>query len=297
MLGSVSGPHCVIVGYPQVAQDNLEALRAAMARRGIGVTEVLPHNVAVLLPPHGGQSTAVPVLGPGSVVLHRGIITHTELLVHATRAWKRAGAVVLNDMTASLLARDKFAACEALRMGGVPVAAMVALDNIDAVPTLPWQGPTVLKPARGARGWGVHLATGPAQLAMLRKEIPEAYQPFWCAQPVVGSQGHDVRAFVVDGHCVACVRRVARPDELRANLGRGAVGSPLALDGPQARMAERAVRVLDLDFASVDLLEDGEHIYVNEVDPWGGFVNIAAICGTDVAGALADLVVASAASV
>src|SRR5262249_43673004 len=99
--------------------------------------------------------------------------------------------------------------------------------------------------------------------------------------------GQDIRAYVVAATCVALMRRVAPPGEIRANLAQGATGSPLSLDHPAGQIAAAALRACGLDFGGVDMVEDsGGAVRVLEVDAWAGFAGITAVTRADVAGAI-----------
>jgi glutathione synthase/RimK-type ligase-like ATP-grasp enzyme len=74
-----------------------------------------------------------------------------------------------------------------------------------------------------------------------------------------------------------------------ANVARGGRGSAAPIDDAAARMALDAVRCLDMDYAGVDLVEDGDGrwwlIEVNSIPAWRG---LQAATGVDIAGLLAD---------
>ena len=116
-----------------------------------------------------------------------------------------------------------------------------------------------------------------------------AEREHYLAQPLIGGGGQDIRAYVVAGTCVALMRRVARPGEIRANLAQGATGSPLPADHPAGKVAAAALRACGLDFGGVDMIEDaGGTFRVLEVDAWAGFAGITQVTGADVAGAILD---------
>ena len=94
---------------------------------------------------------------------------------------------------------------------------------------------------------------------------------------------------MVAGTCVALMRRVAPPGEIRANLAQGATGSPLPAGHPAGKVAVAALRVCGLDFGGVDMIEDADGtVRVLEVDAWAGFAGITEVTGADVAGAILD---------
>lgn len=207
-------------------------------------------------------------------------------------ALAESGTRVLNDIHRSIDARDKFTSAVALAKAGVAVCDAVASASQSIPNTFAADSSIVIKPARGAKGRGVSRRSRGEQSVETNHDIPESYRPFWIAQPFVETGGRDIRAFVVDGECVAAMRRTATGDEWRTNVALGARTTPIDPMGEVAVIAETAVGVLGLDYASVDILEtlDGRLI-INEVDPWGGFASLSSSSGIDVAGLIADLAV------
>ncbi len=101
-----------------------------------------------------------------------------------------------------------------------------------------------------------------------------------------------MRAFVVNGVCVALIQRQAAPGEVRANLTLGATSTHLSLNHPAAVVAVKALEACRLDYGGVDLIEDDEGtILVLEVDAWAGFSGISAATGEDVADAILHLAI------
>jgi len=158
-------------------------------------------------------------------------------------------------------------------------------------------GGLVVKPARGIRGEGIRAVGSAAALLsawQLRGARPgalgyHAEREHYLAQPLIGGGGQDIRAYVVAGTCVALMRRVAPPGEIRANLAQGATGSPLPAGHPAGKIAAAALRACGLDFGGVDMIEDAAGtVRVLEVDAWAGFAGITEVTGADVAGAILD---------
>jgi tetrahydromethanopterin:alpha-L-glutamate ligase len=92
----------------------------------------------------------------------------------------------------------------------------------------------------------------------------------------------DLRVFVIGGRVVAGMRR--RGISWLNNVARGASCEAIVVDGELAELAIRAVEILDMDYAGVDIIKDarGEYcvIEVNSVPAWKG---LQSVCDIDVA--------------
>ncbi|MGH3254742.1 MAG: ATP-grasp domain-containing protein [Streptosporangiaceae bacterium] len=231
------------------------------------------------------------------VIIHRTISRLQGIVVPALRLWEKGGSSILNDLSASALARDKLATAIKLTEAGLPVVPSLAF--------FPWEetafgrlppGSTVLKPAHGRQGRGVSFfATRDAAQAVARAiqwgDAREILSEHSLAQPVIGPAGQDIRAYVVNGSCVAVARRTATdPRERRANLTLGAVATPLPLEHPAASLAVAATEAVGLDYAGVDLVEDADGgLQILEVDAWAGFAGLEQATGADISGQILDM--------
>jgi ribosomal protein S6--L-glutamate ligase len=179
------------------------------------------------------------------------------------------------------------------------------LPTVPSLGFLPWEGvgfdllpagATVVKPAHGLQGRGVSFFGSKAGAqadarTIAWSEARDVISEYYLAQPVIGSPGQDLRAYVVGAACVALARRKsAKPGEPRANITLGAVATGLPLDHPAAALAAAATKALGLDYAGVDLLEaeDGQ-LRILEVDAWAGFAGLEAATGADISGRILDL--------
>ena len=105
---------------------------------------------------------------------------------------------------------------------------------------------------------------------------------------VAESKGMDVRALVVGDRVVAAMRRVAEGQEFRSNIHRGGRAEPVELDPEYERTAVRAVQILGLKVAGVDLLESQDGPQVLEVNSSPGLQGIESTTGVDVATAILE---------
>jgi ribosomal protein S6--L-glutamate ligase len=250
-----------------------------------------------------GRQTACYAGKPASpgVVIHRTVAPFRGIAVPVLACLAARGSIVLNRPDAAFRSRDKLLTTVDLVNAGIPVVPTVAFDE-PAGANLAALGPgeLIVKPARGVRGEGIvtHRSAAALTAAWHRRAEwrPGDGRPgyrtereHYLAQPLIGGGGQDLRAYVVGGACVALMRRVAGPGEVRANLALGAAGLPLPLSHAAAGVAVAALAACDLDFGGVDLIEDATGtVRVLEVDAWAGFAGITAVTGADVAGAILD---------
>ena len=108
-----------------------------------------------------------------------------------------------------------------------------------------------------------------------------------------GDRNRDLRVYVVDGEPIAAMYRYAPAGDWRTNvaLGGDVEDATDGLPDPAAEMARRAVDVLDLDYAGVDLIRGDEGWYVLEVNPTAGFTGLYEASGVSVAPHIARLAI------
>ena len=291
----------VVLHYPAERARNWVLLKTAARERDLRLVSWAPHLLGLWCA--DGQQSACyagrPVR-PG-IVIHRTVAPFRGIAAPVLACLAAQGSLVLNEPGAAFRSRDKLLTTVDLVNAGIPVVPTAAFDEPGGA-GLAALGPgeLIVKPARGVRGEGIatHRSAAALTAAWQRREPwrPDAARPgyhaereHYLAQPLIGGGGQDIRAYVVGKRCVALMRRVARPGEVRANLALGAAGSALPLSHAAAAVAVAALAACGLDFGGVDLIEDGGGaVRVLEVDAWAGFAGISTVTGADVAGAILD---------
>lgn len=140
----------------------------------------------------------------------------------------------------------------------------------------------VVKPLFGSQGQGlVRLANDDTLPAL------SDYQGVYYLQRFVEGQHFDWRVFVINGRAVASMQRHGK--HWINNVAQGATCVPVLQDRELESMAEAATRVLDMDYAGVDLMRNtaGELqvIEINSIPAWKG---LQAASGIDIARCLVD---------
>jgi RimK family alpha-L-glutamate ligase len=291
----------VVLHYPAERPENWVLLKAAARERDLRLVSWAPHLLGLWCA--DGRQSACYAGRPArpAIVIHRTVAPFRGIAAPVLACLATQGSLVLNHPDAAFRSRDKLLTTVDLVNAGIPVVPTAAFDE-PAGADLAALGPgeLIVKPARGVRGEGI--TTHPSAAALTAAWRPrEAWRPcaarpgyhaereHYLAQPLIGGGGHDIRSYVVGKQCVALMRRVARPGEVRANLALGAAGSALPLSHAAAAVSAAALAACGLDFGGVDLIEDADGaVRVLEVDAWAGFAGISTVTGADVAGAILD---------
>jgi ribosomal protein S6--L-glutamate ligase len=148
--------------------------------------------------------------------------------------------------------------------------------------------PAILKLIQGTQGVGVMIAHTLAEIESILDTMKDLGQEILLQEFIREAKGRDIRALVIGDHVVGAMRRKAQPGEFRANLHQGGEGKPIALSKEMAEVAVRAVRILGLELAGVDMLESKSGPKIMEVNSSPGFEGLERTTGLDIAGMIVD---------
>lgn len=198
---------------------------------------------------------------------------------------ERQGVAMINRLSALTVTESKLQTTAVLASAQLPVPRTMAVQDVDAArDAVRDLGSAVLKPIYGQLGEGL-------------ERVDESVSPDWLAeqlevhgilylQQFVPTDGTDVRAFVVGGEVVAAMRRIAPPGEWRANVAQGARGEAVELDAQAAALAVEAARLMEMDYAGVDLIQGPQGPLVVELNGCPGWLELQSVTRCDVAGAI-----------
>lgn len=132
----------------------------------------------------------------------------------------------------------------------------------------------VLKPLFGSQGIGVHLVDYKTGLIH-----DEKFAGIYYLQRFIERKNNeftDIRVLVIDGVAKAAMLR--RGKEWITNRAQGASCEAIKIDTVIGDLAESACRILDIDYAGVDLMQDKDGnftiIEVNSIPAWYGLQNV-----------------------
>ena len=195
---------------------------------------------------------------------------------------ERSGFYMVNPPEAIEHCVDKYDILAILEDEGIPVPRTIATESVaEALKAFKeLGGDVVIKPVFGSRGMGATRVVDADIADTVFKAITFHHGVIYLQEFV--PHGHsDIRAFVVDGHVIAAMRRVA--EDWKTNYSRGAKPAPTTLSKEFEDLAVKAAKAVGCRVAGVDILEgpDGPKIVdVNSQPGWKGLqivtkVNIA----------------------
>lgn len=115
--------------------------------------------------------------------------------------------------------------------------------------------PMVAKANYGSQGQSVFLVRNKDELNSIEKSLQNQariYQEF-----IATSKGFDDRLIVIDGKFYCGYRRQALNDDFRSNIAQGGKGIVHEITDAEIRIAEKAARILGLDYCGIDILDSG----------------------------------------
>ena len=127
------------------------------------------------------------------------------------------------------------------------------------------QYPIILKIPSGTQGKGVMFADSPSSATSMLDALEVFKQPY-ILQEYVDTNSTDIRAIVAGRKVIACMKRIALQDDLRANVHIGGKGVPYQLDYDTEQIAVRSAEAIGAEVCAVDILDAGGKPQVIEVN-------------------------------
>jgi len=223
-----------------------------------GATPGLIHDGAILDPL---PDAVIPRIPASRSFLGAALVAQFECM----------GVTCLTSAVALEASRNKLRALQRLSRNGIALPETVFLgadgrNDYGAALELVGGPPVVIKLIEGTQGVGVMLADSAEVATAILETLVKTGQDVLVQRFVSESRGRDVRALVVGDAVLAAVRRVARGDEFRSNVHRGAEAQVCAIDPAFAEVAVRATQILGLRVAGVDMLEGKDGPLLMEVN-------------------------------
>ena len=260
-----------LVSDPRVQPELRRLWLEAASREGIEVTEVPGHRLSLSV-----DETRCEVLFDGRTISPDVVVLRTAgvfmpLLTLADKVWQERGIATINNTKSVNVARDKLASSLVLYKSKIPFVPTSGFYRGGGVEEI--LSATIVKPAVGSQGNGVTLYNDSVSaMESLGDTVKAREEGHLVAQPFLGPHGHDLRCFVVDGECVAMMRRYALAGGFINNTNKGGRVESLYLR-EAADLAVKATESLGLFYAGVDIVES-DPMRVLEVNSLPSFVKL-----------------------
>jgi RimK family alpha-L-glutamate ligase len=202
---------------------------------------------------------------------------------------QRLGLYVINPPEAIEHCVDKYDILAILEENDIPVPRTSVTENVDealkAFDEL--GGDIVVKPIFGSRGIGATRVSD-AEVASTIFRAITFYHDVIYLQEFVRHGFSDIRAFVVDNHVIAAMRRVA--NSWKTNYSQGARPEPITLDKKLEDIAVKSAKLIECKIAGVDILESPRGPLVVEVNSQPGWRGLQSITRINIAEEIIDFI-------
>ncbi len=189
--------------------------------------------------------------------------------------------------------RDKLSCLQILVKNDLLVPHTLILHNghmydelVDTIGTYP----VIIKLISGTHGIGVLKAESRSQAVSLLETFNKTKQKVLVQEFIEEAKGADYRLFVVDGEVVAAMKRQAKAGEFRSNLHRGGFAEAIRPTEEEKAVALKAVKLLGLHVAGVDMLRSNRGPMILEVNASPGLEGIETTTGIDIAGKIIQFI-------
>lgn len=143
--------------------------------------------------------------------------------------------------------------------------------------------PLIIKLVEGTQGLGVVIADSQNAAESMLDAFSAMRKSVIIQEFIKEASGSDIRVFVVDGKISGAIRRQGKEGEFRSNLHRGGSARVAILSEEEKQAALKAVDILGLNIAGVDMLRSKNGPLILEVNSSPGLEGIEYVTKKDIA--------------
>jgi RimK family alpha-L-glutamate ligase len=202
---------------------------------------------------------------------------------------ERLGFYVINPAEAIEHCVDKYDILSILEDNDVPVPRTVATESVSEAlkAFIEIGGDVVVKPIFGSRGIGATRVNDFEIANTVFKSIT-FYHGVIYLQEFVPHGTTDIRAFVIDDHVIAAMRRIA--EGWKTNYSQGARPTPIDLSQDYEELAVKAAKAVGCKVAGVDILEGPNGPKIVDVNSQPGWKGLQIVTKVNIADEIVDFV-------
>ncbi len=217
----------------------------------------------------------------------------TNLGATVIRQFEAMGIFTTTPSNALLQSRDKLSAFQVLVPKGIGVPETIYPDSFnDPVNEVKQLGgfPVIIKALSSTHGEGVMLVQNKEDLHEIMLHLYRTDNRFIIQEYIKESKGEDIRAFIVDGKMVACMKRTAAEGDFRSNLHMGGTAIPHLISNDVIELAIKACKLVGLYIAGVDIIESKRGPLILEINASPGLEGIENTTKIDIAGKIIEFI-------
>jgi len=226
---------------------------------------------------------------PDVMIVRPSIISDIDIQLSIVKQLQLMGVPVVNHYLPIVRAKNKIRTMQILSHEGIPIPKTVVVNNIeylDAAIEQLGSFPLIMKLALGSFGSGVSILESRRSLrSMLDLVVASSAQRnnhILIQEYVKEAKGKDIRVFIVGGKIVAAMERKAKRGEFRSNFHQGGSVSLADLTEEEQRISLKAVEVIGLQVAGVDLIRTASGPKILEVNSNPGLEGITSATNINV---------------
>lgn len=275
----------------ELTAEHYEILRfiEAATKNDIEIKVIKPSDIDLLVTREGRKSMLLqgePTAFPDFVLPRMGAGTNYFAFA-VIRQLERCGVHCFNSATSTEIVKDKLYSQQILAANDLPIPkTMLVKFPVDIDLVEKYLGfPVIVKTLSGSLGRGVFLSQDKPSFDDLTQLI-ESTNPnanIILQEFVKDSFGRDIRVFTIGGIPLACMERRSTKGDFKANFSAGGSVHPFELTPEIEWLSSEASRLLGLDIAGVDLLFDGKHFKICEVNSSPGFHGLEQVTDKNIA--------------
>ena len=210
--------------------------------------------------------------------------------ISVLEALEFSGVRIFNSAYSHRRAKDKLATLVWLAHHGIPIPTTTVTERLAVgVAATKRYGDIVSKPLRGSQGQGIFRLQDPDLAFRIFKILQTANQTIF-VQKFIETPGRDIRVFVVGTRVIGAMYRYAKVGQWKTNVSRGGKPQPCEVIPKLEALALKTTKAMAMDFAGVDILEDGDQFVVSEVNSAPNWSGLQKATGIDAAEEIVDYI-------
>jgi RimK family alpha-L-glutamate ligase len=219
----------------------------------------------------------------------RGSLEELVFRMDALYRLERQGFLVINPVEAIEHCVDKYDILAILEDNGVPVPRTVATESVNEAlkAFAELGGDVVVKPLFGSRGIGATRLVDSEIASTVFKALTFHHSVIYI-QEFVPHGYSDIRAFVIDNHVIAAMRRVS--ESWKTNFSQGAKPTPLELTPDLEELAVKTAKVIGCKIAGIDILEGPTGPVIVDVNSQPGWKGLQMVTKVNVADEMVNFI-------